>query len=569
MAAPEQFWDYDFIDDGLGQDIQWVAAQIGSTRTPSTLNQSDQQNNGGWQFVWLASAGLPWGVRKPLPSARDISARRFVWMLAFTTRYDSVRQIADIPDGGLRVYLTDSAGAYRGYTIYGRDISGSNPNPAYALGSFINASAANSIWWCIDLDRTPDDVGGTLDLTDIVAVEVHVYPPATQLGSGIGYLAIGYWLASGNNIIRAGEVGNPADFTDLPQSGATWNTTSNPLYPGGARQGQDLTPIFDGANGQTYATIAPVHVGDGSTATYFRQGRGTLSNQLSMEAIKYRIAQGETPNLLPCYLPDANGDRTHTINQSASDDVEFRDFTFSGYDYPERDYAVEVTGSTSGTCSFVNSLFARAQFVRLRHSTATDCIFDGCNAVEVTLDTAMSGGIIRNAPSGTSALVVTGAAGDYSSLDVRLNNPSATYDIEVGSGGAGTYNLSGVTVPAGYTLKLHNPTATAITVSLKPGIAVTTSGPITVENAVSASYTITSIVAGSRLLIRRTDTLEVLVNESVAGTSRTYTYTHTADIPVEIVLRKATGSPAYQPFRTTATLTANGGAVTANQVLDE
>jgi hypothetical protein len=77
------------------------------------------------------------------------------------------------------------------------------------------------------------------------------------------------------------------------------------------------------------------------------------------------------------------------------------------------------------------------------------------------------------------------------------------------------------------------------------------------------------MVAGSRLLIRRTDTQAVLLNEAIAGTSRAYTYTHTANIPVEIVVRKATGSPAYQEWRTTATLTASGGAVTANQQLDE
>jgi hypothetical protein len=133
---------------------------------------------------------------------------------------------------------------------------------------------------------------------------------------------------------------------------------------------------------------------------------------------------------------------------------------------------------------------------------------------------------------------------------------------------AGAYDLRGASITG--TATLVNTSGGAVTVQLQPGIAFVNTGPnITVDNAVSATFTVEGIVPGSRLLIRRTDTLEVLVNEQVAGTSRTYTYTHTADIPVEIVLRKATGSPAYQPFRTTATLTANGGAVTANQTLDE
>jgi hypothetical protein len=85
----------------------------------------------------------------------------------------------------------------------------------------------------------------------------------------------------------------------------------------------------------------------------------------------------------------------------------------------------------------------------------------------------------------------------------------------------------------------------------------------------SAAFTVSNLVAGSRLLIRRTDTQAALFNQVVAGTSFAYAYTHTADIPVEIVVRKATGSPAYQEWRTTATLTASGGSATANQQLDE
>lgn len=85
---------------------------------------------------------------------------------------------------------------------------------------------------------------------------------------------------------------------------------------------------------------------------------------------------------------------------------------------------------------------------------------------------------------------------------------------------------------------------------------------------VSATLAISGIVAGSRLLIRRTDTQAVLLNSSVAGTSVNYSYTYTADIPVEIVIRKATASPFYQEWRTTSTLTATGGLLTANQILD-
>lgn len=87
--------------------------------------------------------------------------------------------------------------------------------------------------------------------------------------------------------------------------------------------------------------------------------------------------------------------------------------------------------------------------------------------------------------------------------------------------------------------------------------------------AASYALTVGGVVAGSRILIRRTDTQAVIVNQTVSGTTFTYAYTYSADIPVEIILRKATASPFYQEWRTTTTLTASNNNQTANQQLDE
>jgi len=87
----------------------------------------------------------------------------------------------------------------------------------------------------------------------------------------------------------------------------------------------------------------------------------------------------------------------------------------------------------------------------------------------------------------------------------------------------------------------------------------------------AAAYTLTvsNIVSGSRLLLRRTDTLEVIRNVTETSGTFTYTYTHTSDIPVEIVVRKATTSPYYQEWRTTTTLSNSNNTQTANQISDE
>ena len=86
----------------------------------------------------------------------------------------------------------------------------------------------------------------------------------------------------------------------------------------------------------------------------------------------------------------------------------------------------------------------------------------------------------------------------------------------------------------------------------------------------AASYTLTvsNIVTDSRILVRRTDTLAVIANQAVTTGSFAYTYTHTVDIPIEIIVRKATASPYYQEWKTTTTLSNSNNTQTANQLSD-
>ena len=139
--------------------------------------------------------------------------------------------------------------------------------------------------------------------------------------------------------------------------------------------------------------------------------------------------------------------------------------------------------------------------------------------------------------------------------------------IDEASGG-GYRSLRGVSGGAGATLKgvrVIDQTGNPF-----PGFVSFTSdsGAVYIP-PISASLTIQNLVAGSRVLIRRTDTQVVLQNQTTASSTFVYNYQYSVDIPVEIVVRKATGSPAYQEWRTTTTLTAVSASVTANQVLDE
>ena len=132
----------------------------------------------------------------------------------------------------------------------------------------------------------------------------------------------------------------------------------------------------------------------------------------------------------------------------------------------------------------------------------------------------------------------------------------------------GTYDLRDSSITG--TLTTINSSGGAVTVRVLPSVTVINLGPnITINTAITATFIINGVVSGSRLLVRRTDNLVSLINVSVAGTSQSYTYDWVSDIPIEIVVRKATGSPAYQEWRTSVTLTSSGGSVTANQQIDE
>lgn len=82
------------------------------------------------------------------------------------------------------------------------------------------------------------------------------------------------------------------------------------------------------------------------------------------------------------------------------------------------------------------------------------------------------------------------------------------------------------------------------------------------------TLTVSNIVNGSRILVRRTDTLSVIANEIVSGGVFTYVYSYVSNIPVEIVIRKASSAPYYQEWRTTTTLGESNNSQTANQLLD-
>lgn len=133
---------------------------------------------------------------------------------------------------------------------------------------------------------------------------------------------------------------------------------------------------------------------------------------------------------------------------------------------------------------------------------------------------------------------------------------------------ASTYIFGGT---HGGTLSLKNTSAFAISVQVPRGTVTTTAanigGVITVVFA-NTGITVSGIIAGSRILYRRTDTQAVLRNAAVVGTTDTYSYQWTTDLPVEVIIRKGTAAPFYQPSRSLVTLGVNDSSLTVAQISD-
>jgi hypothetical protein len=166
--------------------------------------------------------------------------------------------------------------------------------------------------------------------------------------------------------------------------------------------------------------------------------------------------------------------------------------------------------------------------------------------------------------------LVSNYAGQTSVLVTRSGNTidAGTRNVVIDATAATAFSVAGSTITIKSSAFVGNLTTTG-TITLANGATFTGQRTDSTGTITSATFTISNIILGSSLLIRRTDTQVALINQTVTGTSFAYAYLHTTNIPVEIVVRKATGSPTYQEWRTTATLTSFGGSATANQVLDE
>lgn len=418
-----------------------------------------------------------------------------------------------------------------GFYHYFEDASGN-----WAVYQFVNKLEQNSYLMIIRnmVDEVPVDGSVTpLDLSNI-----------TKRGIIFGYSAA---VPGIRTMTFRSECVQPFDSPITFTGGGAKNPVNARRVAQCLTSGAGHNLAFVQGQGQQVVTM-PFQLGDGSVSTYVENQAQYLEYPRLLGVVGYNLAD----NL-----------QEIKIKASSNDTILF-DAGLLGTSTPNK-ITIDPTSSTSATYGFVGTFIGfnitAKSGIDLSGGTFISCgKIDGKGA-------DFSNGRIRQSVATDAALRLEdgGAA-----RGTEFIKGAETYAIEIQ--GTGTISLAKATF-TGYT-KPINVLATTGTVTIELDLSDTqpafdTAGATVAFTKPQSSFTINNIVANSRLLIRRTDTQEVLVNEIISGTSKTYTYIHLADIPVEIVLRKATGSPTYQEWKTIATLTGTGGSVTANQQLDE
>jgi hypothetical protein len=341
--------------------------------------------------------------------------------------------------------------------------------------------------------------------------------------------SLGVTNASGQAVIDSIETG----FSPDNQASVTLRFAAGDVATWNVRAYQSLSAVYQVTmRGIGGSTVEPAMVND-SAVTLSRSAAGALASVATLDnfydAAKYWNVQSANVNFPTASTQVATAAGT-TLDLGALNVVV--DATAAS--------AFAVNTGTNTVTIKSTTLAVGAKFSALK-TTGTISFVNGADA-SCTLQ----------------GIVVRGITGVYSP---KLETATVRFTA------AGTYDLRGATING--TLTLTNTSGGAVTVQLQPGVTFVNSGPnITVDNAVSATLTIDGIVSGSRILIRRTDTLAVLAN-AVTGTSYAYPYVVSGSVPVEIVLRNASGSPAYQQWRTTTTLAGVNATITAAQLSDE
>jgi hypothetical protein len=392
------------------------------------------------------------GGRVTFSTPEDFTIRQYV---TFQCRYERASRLGNLDtwaNGGARIIFFDSAGNFARFHYHGGEYSNNDPAQhgwAHFRGPF-NTQGCGIV---IDLSRTPDNESGTMDWTDVDGYELHLQLDAGEndLDQVIGRIALV------DDHVLTGTGGTFQDFNDYNNTNADSDEYQNRV------EWRKITPDFDGGLGDVFAPRRGFSIGDGTTATAFSDTGTSIYFYPSADS-----AGGNTPH----WLPDDSRTRVCTFDLASADELILVQTVFAAYDDGTKEADVIFTGNSTDTDNKAENLqFFNLGYVQLDTDVPfTGPIFDNIDEVEINGNTDLTGGIVRNAAN--YGMRMTAAAADYSAITVTFESSNTFIDLLVGSGGAGTYDFSGLAVAGGHTLHIWNEsTSNSVTVDVASGIS--------------------------------------------------------------------------------------------------
>lgn len=472
-----------------------------------------------------AAAGGPYkriGCRITLPAPLNLAGYDWLSICHNSTTYGAGEGMSTLAAGGLRIIYVDGSGNYAGFNLYGQ-IAGYSPDNQ---SGYLSSYTAGLMTFHIAADRVPDISSGVIDWTNIVAYEFSMNTNNTAAKDCSLYRPVkrGAPIATG-----------VAKIADINQ--AFINKYAGGLGGAGSDSFDNSFFITVGKYRQVnsqraYYCRLGFTIGDGVTATNFQDGDFSIGLENPYEKFPAFMSTGQWILFGPGKV------RPIKIIQSSSDILALTDASFASSGH----WQWRLSGSGVATCTRVS--FWRFDGFTAAHGNYIDCSWNGADApVEVTAATMITRGLIREAVA--SGLKLLSGAGVYSNLDLKIDSSAGTYDVELGEGGAGTYELPHITVPAGRTLRVRNNSASnAVVVVLPPGTvysATTAGGSITVVSA-GTKLTITDLPLGCDAVVLTAGTSTVLAQaDELPGATFVFEYTGAPVVDIGIF------KPGYKP----------------------
>lgn len=533
MATPSLTWLRQYVNGEAGPSPYEAPITPVNTTIKTTIAGTYGTSSQGSTLQIAPTSTGDYGGKVAFTATRDLSTRKFLGfqLVHYGWPFPGPSAVIDtLANGGISIVFYDSSANWSEFYIEGNDYNEYDLEDG-GWGAFRGAGISGPVQVCLERTRTPDASSGTLSWSNIDGYELIIRAIATS--GNTPTIECDSMLTYDVPELVAGDSGDPAGFDSL----STFIRASNSSYQQ-ADVFKNSAGNFNGGIGELYEPLFTYQIGDGSTVTYFRDSGGTIAEFPTVES-----GISVKPQL---YL--AGIDRGLEINTSATCDIELDGTILAAADVAGGESFVNVAGNTGATVLFNNCQFFRKTYVNFRHASATSCLFDDCEQIEIDATTVLTSATIRNTASTSNGLYTQAAAGDYTAITADFRASNAGQDITIDPPGTGTWDFAGVTVESGHTLAIHNDhVSTAITVNIAAGISYSTTtagGTVTVTQPAS-TFTINSSESSSLIQIFTTATQTILDS----ATSNTLAYVHSAET-VDYIVQKA----GFIPQRTTVLL---------------